>query len=227
MSDDTTDQVNRFVIALAALLIVFVTAVVILLAWFEPGASIDRIRDFAGWLDDRNTTEAKLIVTLGGIVIALLMMTTLILELTPSPIQRMRVRNIKSGSGTIATTEIADRVNDAIRRLEHVADCEAAVAARGSRVEVVLDLHVDPGADLAQTADAACRRTQELIEQEVGIRLARPPRARLHYRELRLRGESNDSEGPGAARDWERPEGIDEGARERPGHSDTTEEAQV
>lgn len=227
MSDDTTDQVNRFVIALAALLIIFASIVVILLAWGEPQTSIDRIGDFAGWLDDHNTNEAKMIVTLGGAVIVLLMLTTVILELTPSPVQRMRVRNIRVGSATITTNEIADRINSELRGLAHIAECVATVAARGRRIELVLDLHVDPGADLAETADAACRRTQELAEHELGIALAKPPRARLHYRELRLRSERDEQEATSDAPEWNRPSTTDEGTSERPGHPDTTEEAQV
>lgn len=227
MSDDTTDQVNRLVIALAALLIAFATVVVILFAWAEPDASIERIRDFAGWLDDRDTNEAQLIVTLGGAILVLLMLTTLILELTPSPVQRMRVRNIRTGSGTITTTEIAERLNSDLCTTEHIAECQATVAARGRRVEVVLDLHVDPGADLAETADAACRRAQEVVEREIGVALARPPRARLHYRELRLRAEPERDETTSPPQDWQRTQETDEGTRERPGHPDTTEEAQI
>src|SRR5437016_1158112 len=62
---------------------------------------------------------------------------------------------------------------------------------------------------LADTADAACRRAQALVEGQLGIGLAKPPSARLHYRELRLRDEPAAA-APGVKRDpgamqWERP----------------------
>ena len=90
----------------------------------------------------------------------------------------------------ITTTQIAKRINAEVAQITHIAECAAIVAARGKNVEVVLDLHVDAGANLSQTADEACRRAHVLVEQQLGIEMAAMPRARLHYRELRLRGET-------------------------------------
>jgi hypothetical protein len=209
MSDDLTDQVNRAVIAIVAMLVVFAALAFILVIWGASDGAIGRVEDFAGYLRDHDHRDAKLVATLGALVIALLMATVLILELTPSPVQRMRVREIKSGDATLTTAEIAGRLDEEVARIDHVAACESVVAARGNhRVEVVLDLQVRPGADLAATADAACGRAQELVEREMGIALAARPRARMHYRELRLKDGAPAAPSTG----WERP-ASDEGAR--------------
>ena len=144
-------------------------------------------------------------ISLAAVVVVLLMLTIMLVELTPSPTQRMRVRNLKSGDATITTKQIAERIEDEVAATPHVASCKATVAARGGKAEVVLDLHVDAGADLAQTADEACRLAHTLVEERMGIALVQRPRARLHYRELRL---SNGEQRP--ATGWERP--GDEGA---------------
>jgi len=185
---DSEGELNRFVIVLLALLVIFAAAMVVTLAWGAPDGSITRIADLADWLQRHNDGETKLIITLGGIVIVLVMLMAMIVELTPSPTQRMRVRNVKAGDATITTREIADRINAEVQGIEHVAECVAIVAARGRRVEAVLDLQVDAGADLTQLAEAACARVRQLIAGQIGVELAAPPRARLHYRELRLRG---------------------------------------
>jgi hypothetical protein len=188
MSDDPIDQVNRFAIAVVALVVVFVALAAILLAWGAPESTISRVADFSGWLRRHNDTETKVIITLSASVVAFFMLTVMILELTPSSSRRMRVRNVKSGEAAITTTEIARRVSHEVRQISHIADCQAIVAARGRRVEIVLDLQLGAGANLADTADEACRCVQVLVEQHLGIELAQPPRARLHYRELRLGG---------------------------------------
>ena len=201
-SEDPTDQANRFALVVAALVITFLALLVVLLAWGAAAGSIARVSDLAGYLRDHNNREAKLMVTLGAAVIVLLMLSVIIAEVTPSPIAKMRVRNVRAGDATITTPEIAARVEAEARGVPHVRDCAAVVATHGRRVDVVLDLHVDEGADLAQAAETACARVQALVEEQMGIELAQPPRARMHYRELRLRDEPEVTP---AARPWASP----------------------
>src|SRR4029079_10627208 len=104
---------------------------------------------------------------------------------------------MKSGDASITTKEIAGRIEAEVRQVSHVSDWQAAVTARGKRIEVVLDVQLDPGADLAQAAEAACRNTQTLVEQRLEIELAQKPRARLRYRELRLGQEAAATRGEG------------------------------
>ena len=206
MSDDPLDQLNRFIISLVALVVLFAALVIVLLAWGATDSTIGRVDDFAGYLRDHDGREAKLVVTIGALVIVLLMLTIMLVELTPSSTQRMRVRNVTSGAATLTTKQIAERIEHEIMAAPNIARCDAIVAARGNRVEVVLDLHVDAGADLAKTADESCRLAHALVEERMGIALTQPPRARMHYRELRLK----DAGPPVPATGWERPAG-DEG----------------
>ena len=207
MSDDGLDQANRLLVVVLALVAIFCALLVVLLAWGAPAGTIGRIGDFAGYLRDHNNREAKTIISLGATVVVLLMLTAIIVEMTPSPTQQMRVRNMKSGGATITTTQIAERIDAEVRGLPHVAACTSTVAARGKRAEIVLELHVDHGADLAETADSACSRAHTLVEREMGIELAARPRARLHYRELRLRRDDAAAPAPPPdQRRWQRPE---------------------
>ena len=229
MSESPLDQVNRFIIVVAAMVILFAAALVVMLAWAVPSDAIGWIEDFGGYLRDHETRDAKVIVTLGALVVSLLMATLIIVQLTPSPTQKMRVRNVKAGTATIKTTEIAARIDGAVRQIADIVDCDSIVAARGKSVDVVLDLHVGAGADLAKTADDACRRAQEVVEREIGLALAAPPRATLHYRELRLRDQPKTAGAaastPSAHTGWERP--GDEGTHDERGNADTPEEAQA
>jgi hypothetical protein len=145
----------------------------------------------------------------------LLMVGIMIIELTPSPTQKMHLRNVKAGAATLSTVEIAARIENELALLPHIAKSQAIVAAKGDKVEVVLNLQVEPGADLARTADEACSRTHALVEQTMGVPLARLPRARLHYRELQLRAPltpaaaaaSTPAPAPPPPSGWERPAG--------------------
>ncbi len=229
MNDDPLGQTNRFVIVVAALVVIFLALLLTLLAWGAPAENIARLSRLAGWLQGHNDRETKAIITLGALVVTLAMLTAIVVELTPAPKRSVRVHGAKSGAAAITTDEIADRIDDEVGRIEHIVGCRATVIGRGKRVDVVLDLHVDAGADLSHTADDACRRAQTVVEQELGIALTQLPRARLHYRELRLREHDAPPEGmrrqPGTG--WERPGGEAEGERDQRRQPDAPEEAQA
>lgn len=213
MSDDPLDQINRFLIATVGLVIMFGALVAILLAWGATDSTVGRVEDFAGYLRDHDGREGKVIVTLVALVLVLLMLTVMLVESTPSPTQRMRVRNVSAGDATLTTRQIAERIEDEVRAVPHVAACRAVVAARNDKAEVVLDLQVGAGADLARTADDACRRAHVLVEEQMGIALVQRPRARLHYRELRLNDDGTLQTPPTRpSTGWERP-GGDGGAQ--------------
>lgn len=211
MSDEPLDQINRFLIAMLALGVMFGALLLALLAWGATDGTIARVEDLAGYLRNHDGRDAKVVVSLFSSVVVLVMAAVMIIELTPSPTQRMRLRTLKSGDATLTTAQIAERIEDELLTAPHVAGCKATVAARGRRVEVVLDLHVGPGADLARTADEACRRAQALVEDQIGLPMAGRPRARLHYRELRLKADGTvQAEAARPPTGWERP--TDEGA---------------
>ena len=252
MSDEPIDQANRFTVVAAALIVIFAALLVTMLAWLAPGGTIDHVADLAGWLRRHDDRETKIIISLVAAVVTLLMLMAIIIELTPSPTQKMRVRDMKSGEARITTQQIAERVDAEVHQIQHIAQCRATVVARGKKVEVILDLHVGPGADLSQTADEACRRADVLITQQLGIALAARPRARLHYRELRLRTGAASNTGPvsnaeaapsveagpraetapstetvqSTSSEWARP-GTTEETRDQRRNTDASEEAQA
>jgi hypothetical protein len=206
VSDEPLEQLNRFGIVIGALGVIFVALLATLLAWGAPDETITRVSDLASYLRRHNDGETKAIISLAAAVLTLLMLMLIIVELTPSPTQKMRVRSMTSGGAVITTSQIAKRIDTDVMQVPHIAQCAAIVAARGKKVEVVLDLHVDAGANLSQTADEACRRAHVLVEEQLGIEMAAMPRARLHYRELRLQGkDAAMPTEPVIASGWERP----------------------
>ena len=180
------DQTNRVLIVGAALLWVFVLLVIILLAWGSPDESIERLADLAGYLEDHNNIEAKLIITFGGLIFALLGAIIVIFEVSPPETGSLKVERIGSGEAHIGTDEVAHRLEEQIQALPHVRQVQASVLARGAKAEVKLEMHVTAEADLAVTTEEACRLTRHLIEERMGVALTRPPQAELHYRELQV-----------------------------------------
>ena len=180
------DLTNRILIISGMLLWIFIVVIVVLLAWGAPDESIERIFDFAGYLEDHNDDGGKLILTFGAAILVLLAAIVVITEVAPPETKSLKVANVGSGEARIPTDEVAHLVEEELRMLPQLNQVTANVQARGEKADVSLELHVSPEADIAATTDEACRRTSELLAQRIGVELARPPRAQLHYKELRV-----------------------------------------
>ena len=180
------DLTNRVIIIGAALIWIFVVLVVILLAWGAPDNSIDQLADLANYLAEHNDTATKMIITFGGLILLLLGVLVIIIEVMPAERGSLPVADVGSGQARISTEEVVARVEAGVRALAQVSDVQATVLGRGKKADLTLKLHVRPEADLAATTDEACRVARELIEEKMGLELARPPQAELHYRVLNV-----------------------------------------
>ncbi len=183
------DLTNRIMAVAFAFFFMFAIFLIILLVWTSPEESITRIRDLANYLDDHNNTEAKLIITFGGVILILLATLLVIFELVSPESSTLVVQQVGSGKAEISTDEVVLRVEEELRAVPQIDQVQATIVGRGKKAEVSLSLHVAPDANLATTVDVACQRTTELLEGQMGIALAKPPSADVHYRELRVGGQ--------------------------------------
>ena len=220
------DLTNRIMAVAFAFLFIFAVLLIILLVWTSPEEGINRIRDLAGYLDDHNTAEAQLIITFGGAILVLLAMLLILFELVPPESNTLKVQQVGSGNAEISTEEVVLRVEEEVRAVPQIDQVQATIVGRGRKADVSLSLHVAPDANLGTTVEAACQRATELLEGQMGIALAKPPSAEVHYRELRVGGQQPTATSPPAqmatpsdasdsAPDTESQESTD-ASRERP-----------
>ena len=180
------DLTNRVLIIGGALIWIFLIFVVILLAWGAPDESIERLGDLAGYLEDHNDAPAKLIVTFGGLILALLAVIVILYEVAPPRTGSLKLAKVAGGEARIGIDEVARRLEEDLRTMPQLSEVKATVQGRGQKAEVSLELYVGPEADLAAMTEEACRRAALLLEQQMGLALARPPEAQLYFRELRV-----------------------------------------
>lgn len=181
------DLANRLIIVLGALLLMFAVALVILFTWAAAPDSVDRLFDFVEFLDGHTEDDgSRVILTLGGLVVTLLALVVVIAELTPPQAGQVPVRDVKAGDALLSTNAIAQRLQQELSALSHITHVKPTVTARGKAVEVDLELHVDPDSNLALTSEEACRAVENLLDNQLSVEMARPPRLNLRYSELRL-----------------------------------------
>ena len=180
------DLTNRVLIVCGALTWIFLVMVVILLAWGAPDQSIDKLQDLATYVADHNDTPAKLIVTFGGLILIMLALIIIISEIAPSEGGTLKMERVGGATAHISTEEVALRLEEELQTFPQLRQVQASVKSRGQKAEIKLELHVSAEAELTSTAEEACRRARQLLEERMGVALAGPPEARLHYQELKV-----------------------------------------
>jgi hypothetical protein len=178
---------NRIVVLLLLVALGTVAIAAAALAWTIPNKTINWLADAVQWLDDHDGDTEKAILTAGAVVVALAALALVVLELLPRRKADVRVTDVEGGVATLSTAAVAQRIEDSVRQVANVADAKAFVRPRRKGVEVDMDLHVDPDANLAEVTGAASTAARDVLSNRMHVALAAPPRTRLHYRELRLR----------------------------------------
>ena len=178
---------NRIVLVIVCLALAVGAISIIVLAWAIPDESIDSLRDSVQWLDDNNQSPEKILLTGIGAFIALLSLLVVSLEVWPRPARDVKVADLKVGDAVLSTDAIGQRVEEAVKQIANISDVRATIRPRRKGVQLFLDLHVNPEANLANVTDEACDAAREVLTGKVHVSLVGPPRARLHYREARSR----------------------------------------
>jgi hypothetical protein len=179
---------NRIGIILSCLALAAAVISIAALAWTMPDESLDGLRDAIDWLDRNDGDGERALLTAGGVFLAGIALALALIELLPQTGTEVKVTDLRVGDAVLSTLAISQRVEEAVTQVPHVADVRAAVKGKRKGVKLALDLHVDPDANLADVTDAACQAAENVLKERVHVVLAEPPKVRLHYRELRLRG---------------------------------------
>lgn len=206
---------NRAVLVVLCLILIGGAVAATVLAWAAPNDSIDWLRDAATWLEDRNTDGTKALITIGAVITGMVALTVLVIELYPRSGTQVQVTDVVVGDAVLSTAAVGQRIEEAVTQVPHVSDVRAEVKAKRKGVLLSLDLHVDPEANLATVTDDACEAARNVLADKVHVALLEPPRARIHYRELRLKGRKTGRAAPAVAQAQDTP-AEPEPAREAP-----------
>ena len=108
-----------------------------------------------------------------GLASLLLFGTLLWVELWPKRRRGVRVHTSEGGSVELDTQSIARRLVWHLDQLAEVITVVPEVKARGSSVDVQLEIETAPDIDVPMKTDEVVEVTRDIIEQELGLKLGK------------------------------------------------------
>ncbi len=176
------DAFNRGIIVALAAIWVILMAVVILVTWAADTETIDRLGDLVRYLGDHTDNPSKLILTLGALALVVLCLIVIVAELAPAgPSANIRLEGVTGATAILSIEAINQRIEQEVTALPQVKESKASVNARDRGLAVALNLVLDPGANVPEATEEACRVTQETIEQKIGVTLVGLPSVQITF----------------------------------------------
>lgn len=160
---------NRIIMVL--LFIAIIALVVVTLRW--PFATISVIRSFLDWAQAQINPYTWPIMLAGGILIGLLCILLIILELRRPRRKMVPIRKVSGGKAFLLTESVARRLAWYIGRLSDVSRVTPIVWARGSGVDVRIDLETAPQVDVPMKTEEVLAVVREQVEDKMGLKLRR------------------------------------------------------
>lgn len=108
-----------------------------------------------------------------GVAAILLFGSLLWLELWPRRRRGVRVHTVEGGSVELDTASIGRRLEWHLDQLAEVIAVVSRVKARGSAVDIQLDVETAPDIDVPMKTDEVVEVTRDIIEEDMGLKLGK------------------------------------------------------
>lgn len=108
-----------------------------------------------------------------GLSAVLLFGTLCLIELWPRRQRGVRIHTVEGGSAELDTNSVARRLAWHLDQLAEVITVIPDVKARGSAVDVRLEIETAPDVDVPMKTDEVVEVARDIIEQDMGLRLGK------------------------------------------------------
>lgn len=140
------------------------------------------------------STLTRLLIILLGLLWLVVDVILLWLELRrPAAVSTVRIRQVTGAEAELTTESIEGRLAYNIDQLPDVIRVSPAVIGRGKGVEVILDVETQPDIDVPAKTEEIINVAREVIEERMGLELAR---IRVNIRHAPVPKRPKESLGP-------------------------------
>jgi len=176
------NTMNRILVILMLLVAMLVCTVVLVLPAFNVSVLDtvgERLAELADSLDQMKAVWRVVLGILFALVVNIVLGLLVVFEVRrPSP-KFIRVEKAAGGEVQVSIASIADRLRYEVDGLASVLRAKAKVSARRKGVVVQLDVEIAAGLDVPVKADQIVETARLVIEDKMGLKLARPPKVTM------------------------------------------------
>ncbi len=198
------NTVNRVIIVLLLLLVMAVCSFTLIV----PLQTLQIIAQQAEALGDavaRIRSVARLPL---GILVATILnlvgILFIVLEVRRPEAKAVTVKQTGGGEVTLSVASIADQLKAELNGLPEVVQAQPKISARRKGVVVEVDARIAADTGVPEKAEKIVEVIRHLVEQRMGLKLARPPKVNIEAVRQAASGRGSTEESPSApAEAWE------------------------
>ncbi len=153
-----------------------------MLSLLQSIADAARLQLFAGF-SDTSRFVARVVLAIAWVLLIGFLLWIELRRPSTATVEVMRY----TGGNTIRirTTDVAERLHDAIIQVADVLDAKVKVIGRNRAVEVKVDVAAARHADLITKAEEIATLTRRVIQEEMGLKLAEKPQVSIRSQDGR------------------------------------------
>lgn len=172
------NAVNRILIVIL-LLVVMVLCNILLIVPGAIGAVALQSADLADFFAAFQPWARIGLGILFALALDIILVLLIVLEVRRPKPKAIRVEKAGGGEVQISIASIADRLRYEVDQLSGVLRVRPKVSARRKGVVIELDVETAAGIEVPERAERIVEQVRQVVEEQMGLKLARPPKVNL------------------------------------------------
>jgi hypothetical protein len=174
---------NRIMMVLA-ILVVFVVGTIGLVVPEQSLAVIKAVVDATlhtlGRIRPEFILPFRALLILCAVLLDLLLIGVLVSEVRGPARRSIPVQKISGGTVSVTIESLAERLQYHLDQLADVISVKAKITPRGKSVDLELDIQTGADVNVPEKAEQVLEVARQVIEDKMGLKLARQPRVYIH-----------------------------------------------
>lgn len=172
--------VNRAIIVILLLIAIVLCSVSLVLPLPVLDAVAQQSDALLEFLDSLQWYARVGLGILFAVALDIVLILLIVLEVRRPKPKAIRIENASGGEVQISIASITDRLRYEVDQLSGILHVKPQVSAKRKGVVIELDVETAAGTQVPEKAEQVMRAARQVVEERMGLKLARPPKVNMH-----------------------------------------------
>lgn len=169
---------NRVLVIVLLLLAIIVCSALLVIP-SVLGNAVTQLSALDRWQDGLNNTARIALGVIFALVLSAIFVLLIVLEVRGPLAKSIKVDRAAGGEVNVSVATITDRIHHEVDQMPGILNVKPKVSARRGGVVLDLDVRAAAPMDLPQVAQQIVEMSRQVVEKDLGLRLAQPPKVTL------------------------------------------------